>query len=490
MGDYLLSTSACANPVSRRRAGGARRQSEGQLPCVLLAYDKRAKEVLGAFVLERCLQVAGEQQLTFIAASFVGLAQPIRIEASMCEFQSAVFKLKPEAEERVRFANAVGGAPLIHQFSSYAGTRWKVLACSPSHLTALGHGRGEEVTLHAPISWSRCLGVRPEAVDRVPDRIAEEEVAASMVVVGEELVVPGVASSGEGVVAVVSTSAQVVPSTVLAVEEHGGTVEHRFSVSSVLSCLQFSAYLKPGATVRGALAAAAPILQGPEGDRVAQQLRDGETPVPSIDLMRMARLRLDFMSIMFERQLFMQFQYRRYILVDSSPQLGFNFLCCREDRVRFPRGDFGADFRRAYDINAAFESRLFPLSTLGVGAAGLVKKGINVANVYVMESESLDKFHEVRCEIRGFTSDQGTERKLPEVPVAILSACRDAYEPSDPMSYMYPRCLAMPGHLHILFNALEEAVKSLSISAKFLERLRSLQSFLSNRQLRQRFQAT
>ena len=155
-------------------------------------------------------------------------------------------------------------------------------------------------------------------------------------------------------------------------------------------------------------------------------------------------------------------------MVDASPQLGMSFLCVREDRIRLPRAELGLDFRKAYDLNSAFETRICPLSTLGLGHAGLVKKAINVANVYLMEAETLERFHEARQEVVGYLSDQGTEKKVAELTVGVIPRCRDLYEHSDPMSYMYPRCLAIPGHLHILYNALEESIKSLPIADKFL----------------------
>ena len=47
----------------------------------------------------------------------------------------------------------------------------------------------------------------------------------------------------------------------------------------------------------------------------------------------------------------------------------------------------------------------------------------------------------------------------------------------------------MPGHLHILFNALETTLKKTPHADKFFEALRVIQAFLSVKQLRRRFQA-
>ena len=59
------------------------------------------------------------------------------------------------------------------------------------------------------------------------------------------------------------------------------------------------------------------------------------------------------------------------------------FLCVREDRVGIPRDEnVGALFRAKYDLNQNFESRIMPLSTLGLGHAGLANKALVVANLF------------------------------------------------------------------------------------------------------------
>ena len=211
---------------------------------------------------------------------------------------------------------------------------------------------------------------------------------------------------------------------------------------------------------------------------------------PSDNTQRMARVRLDIMNILFERRLFLKMRCRRFLMVDSSPQLGHNFLCVREDRIMIPRATcLGSDFRVHFDINQNFESRLCPLSTLGLGHAGMVKKLLNVAGIYLMESADAAQFHHVRNEVRGYTSDQGTEKELAEGTVMVIPRFKD-FDPSDVQSFMYPRCLTVPGHLHILYNALESAVAQLPVAKQFLEHLKVLESFLSNRTLRAKFQAS
>ena len=68
-----------------------------------------------------------------------------------------------------------------------------------------------------------------------------------------------------------------------------------------------------------------------------------------------------------------------------------------------------------------------------------------------MESADEAAFHKKRCEVRGGTTDQGTEAGIGNNTVRILTSMSTKY-----VDFMYPRMLPMAGHLHMLYNALEE----------------------------------
>ena len=156
-------------------------------------------------------------------------------------------------------------------------------------------------------------------------------------------------------------------------------------------------------------------------------------------------------------------------MADSSPQLGYNFFCMREERIRIPRSELNFVFKHGYDLSGAFESRLCPASVLGHKNASLAKKSINSSNVYLMESDTEPDFHEKRCEVRGGLSDQGTEKGLGDDTILALRRFADyAHENPDTL-FMYPLCLMFPGMLHVLYNALQEAILSEPSSADFLE---------------------
>ena len=242
----------------------------------------------------------------------------------------------------------------------------------------------------------------------------------------------------------------------------GGAISHRFTAEGVIACLCLAGSMKASAQIQDVLAYAAALFFG-RNDPVAARLRNHEYILPSLNLLRMARVRLDMMNMIFQQRLFIRFRYIRYWLVDSSPQLGHNFLCVVEDRIAFPREEFVCpEYRAAFNLNSGYETRVCQCSTLGYGNAGVVKKGTNVANLYLMEScGSEDTFHSLRSEFRGGCSDTGTEKGIADDTVGIIPRFARTYQATDVMSFMWPCLLYIPGHLHILFNAFEAAVKSL-----------------------------
>ena len=56
-------------------------------------------------------------------------------------------------------------------------------------------------------------------------------------------------------------------------------------------------------------------------------------------------------------------------------------------------------------------------------------------------------------------------------------------------SYLYPNAVRMPGHLHIIYNALRESFESLDCAKTFMDDLRAIEAVLSNKQLWRRFAA-
>ena len=311
----------------------------------------------------------------------------------------------------------------------------------------------------------------------------------------EALTEPHACVDGDGMVASIPTN----QTTAFAEAQLRGLAETRsevgpvaivWTVRGILICLKMAMHLKPSVDLRDPLADAARLFFGDAGEHLAGLLQSGNVPLPGVKVLRSARLRLDQCSMLFERILHDEFYFIRYVMPDSSPQLGRICLCVREDRLRYPRSlMFDAAARAAIDLNSVFETRRMPLSTLAHGHESALNKSTNMAGLYLNESRDLDQFDAKRSEVFGLTSDQGAEKDIVDSSVHVVPGYRDRFEFGDNKYYLWPRALFVVGHLHVLFNALEEACKGSPDADWFFDALRTICNFLSDVQLRRRFQA-
>jgi hypothetical protein len=190
-----------------------------------------------------------------------------------------------------------------------------------------------------------------------------------------------------------------------------------------------------------ALATCVLLMLGDEaGDALARDILQQTIPLPSCDMMRTSRLRLDLFNILFERRTFVRYTYFRYIMMDASRQSGHEYYLMREDRVRIPRCDmYDAQKLLLMDLQASFETRVCPASTLGKGVQSLEKKALNTANVYLMETGDWDKFDDVRDQVAGVTTDQGTERLIADSTVRSVPGYPKEYQSADPRCFLFPK---------------------------------------------------
>lgn len=153
----------------------------------------------------------------------------------------------------------------------------------------------------------------------------------------------------------------------------------------------------------------------------------------------------------------------------------------------------------ALSFQQHFATRHMPLSTLGHGAASEVRKGVALCHGVLLEAGSMEAFERYRNEVRGYCSDQGTEAALADGGCAlspacdltqwaaqVAAACRGEVTPI-PGSYLLPRALFVPDHLHMIFGALEHAVKGTHAWAQLETHLRVLSRFLRNAGYKARF---
>jgi len=85
-----------------------------------------------------------------------------------------------------------------------------------------------------------------------------------------------------------------------------GTVENHWSAEGILRLLTLTRNLRPGASLKNTLGVACGIFFSVQGERLSGDLEHGRLPLPSMDWLRMGKLRLDVLSIMYQRCVFLQ----------------------------------------------------------------------------------------------------------------------------------------------------------------------------------------
>ena len=308
---FVAPSAEAAAVQARRKQNTVARNA---LPKVFFAYDASSKSIVLAFVVSHAFTGVGAT-VVWTVSRVVFLQEPQVLSRSDYTYKSSVFKMTPATELRLRQCTTRVGGSLNSHFIEFAASSWKVWNFTKD---LPDFERFEDsLTFNSQHAIAKMLGVIPS------DGPCQEAIAAlqEIEIDGADSSIPVHTPTGEA-----TASSQVRERlTCLSTTMERGAVSHTFTGEAMLQFLQFSANLRPGASVSTSLSDAASILLG-RNNPVVQELRtDTLAPLPSLNLMRMARVKLDMMSILFERRLFLRYRFVRYLLIDSSPQLGFNF---------------------------------------------------------------------------------------------------------------------------------------------------------------------
>lgn len=240
-----------------------------------------------------------------------------------------------------------------------------------------------------------------------------------------------------------------------------------------------------------------------EHERMVEDLEAGRWRIPVRHSVARWQVRLDIMTMSWEREVSARNFILRYLIPDSSPQGGYNFFCCREDQICVPRSLAAPERRVACDVGTIFRRLPLPVSTLGYGRASLPHKVRNIifsSLLLVPPTESA--FEEWRRSVRSFVSDQGTERKICDVAAVGAFIPGNVIETLDSLdrgdvplhtnseAYLFPYALQVDDVCHVMFNALEGALTLAGVWGDFEKDLRALTGFLGNRDLRVLFVET
>jgi hypothetical protein len=323
--------------------------------------------------------------------SFVALARPRQVAAADFSSYGMVHKLKGPVDVACRMEETIVGGTVSNHFMSFAEKKWGVWPLLTASCDKIKrHDFTFPFALDVEPNMFRFIGIEPASVDTLPDDRAQLGVALD-VVFDEAIVVQSYGNAGAPDGAASQSARRLLDGLRRDVR---GNVGHLYTVDGLWACLKLASHLKPSSSLQNVLSDAAVVILGESSRDLQLDLSRGKVVLPGIQTLRLARVRLDIFEIMFERQLFMRYKYRRYVMADSSPQLGLNFLVVREDRIRIPRCNDDVVLDVGLRLSRSFESRLCVLSTIGRRSATLAKKSINGANISMIESATDAQFEE------------------------------------------------------------------------------------------------
>ena len=272
----------------------------------------------------------------------------------------------------------------------------------------------------------------------------------------------------------------------------GGCIEHQFKPDVALNYLELASHLRPTSNIGSVLASSSSILLG-DADGASElniALRSGRYQLPQEFFFRKARLKLDVLNMVYMQKWFLRFKTLHYMLLDSSPQLGYNFMAVLETIIVIPESCCVNIIQRMrHDLNKNWDTWLQPLSTHGLGRAGGLRKSITTSNLILMHSDSLRSFDALRDRYRACTSDKGAEKHIQMMPVDIVPAKRNVHLPGDPAKYLYPNMLGIADSLHIFWNGFEIACKNSTIFKAFEDILSAVCAFASDSELMRKMRA-
>ena len=175
----------------------------------------------------------------------------------------------------------------------------------------------------------------------------------------------------------------------------------------------------------------------------------------------------------------------RYISPDSSPQANYDYFCATEELLLYPSNELPRDEHGNLSPFTGFDHqrRSMLCTTIARGEGSAAAKASKMVHMIAVEcgQSNLEKY---RSEVRGFLSDQGTERGIASFPFRSCSDVRsivggqalesEAVQEEFRGLPLFHSALHMPGTLHIMFNALEHALKQLESWAKFEKQLNAI----------------
>ena len=288
--------------------------------------------------------------------------------------------MKPQAENRIRNMDVAQGGKVQEHFAEYLFKPWHVMALDIGKLDGSWDSPGDSFNFITPKCIAQGVGIDiTVAAHQVPHAMDAAALDAQAI---EDI------DDSHPERAQADDAAPVMPDgytdarnrlSSLSCEIVRGSIDHRYTPAAILNSLELARHVRPGSSLPNVLAASACFfLDANVAKPISEELQNNKIHVPSIDVMRNARLRLDLLSVLFAQRFFLRTYLIRFKLEDTSPQLGFIFRCTIEDTFRIPSPHVVSLWQTVedLDLDKEFSSNHELMSSVGKGRAGLVKTSI------------------------------------------------------------------------------------------------------------------
>jgi hypothetical protein len=112
--------------------------------------------------------------------------------------------------------------------------------------------------------------------------------------------------------------------------------------------------------------------------------------IPTVGVIANAKIKLDIMAMHWLREVYRTHDVAADDTIDSSPQMGWNFLVVRTDEFLYPLGTTALG-RLQIDLGRIYQRRTLTITCLGYGKAGLVQKLENYVHCGCLETQDLER---------------------------------------------------------------------------------------------------
>eukprot|EP00959_Pyramimonas_sp_CCMP1952_P267325 5589288-Pyramimonas_sp.AAC.1 len=139
------------------------------------------------------------------------------------------------------------------------------------------------------------------------------------------------------------------------------------------------------------------------------KLDSGELRLPRPTVLKKTESRLNYVDLLWQRELHKCWDFERHWSADASPQGGFNYFIILESRMQWRKGG-------GRPLQTTLKWRHMTATTLGYGSANELMKSLNTQHALALETGSPSLFEKARWEVLSWTSDQGHERAIVDSP--------------------------------------------------------------------------